>query len=830
MTPHTTASPEILLAQADWVRALVRKLVVDESSAEDIVQSTWLAAMTHSLREEASAASVRAWLAKVSRHLALRSHRDDVRRGKREEGAAREERLPSTAEVAEREDMRRRIVGAVLSLDEPYRTTLVLRYYEELSPRDIARAQDVNASTVRNRIARGHALLRERFERERGSQWRSSLLLALPRPSLRVWPAHVETSKWWIGGGLVASGAKIAGAVLLIVGVASLWRWMDSRRRAPDLVAATSCVESNAGDPASNSIDSPLTSAADEGSRRVVPAESAAAPARIPNRCELEVTLLTPDGAKLDRIPNRKEIVHRARSWLGAREVSRAQSETSFKDHAVSGSGEIDEITVAPSELTLSTGKTGGDGKPLQAVLNFSHVSIVGAPLVENARATLTNDHDNAYQQDLEGRGSFSIGGLTAGTWHLAVQVPGFLSCREDVEIREGESSKHVDVSLQPIVRLKVKLSGPRGEDIESLLDAIDHDAALGGRVQLIAFATHGAPGEHVPVRHSGDCYGAGIWFNRRECPSTELSALDGFMGVLELHEPLPVYAGISSRGFVLASKLVSAGEDTVEFVLSLDEIKNQLSSAMLRVVDGPSGLVLSGATVDLDRGDYGKVRVSDVPDVVFEGVTPGLKRLSISAPKHERVEAWVEIRAGCANDLGTWSLDPATSICGSVVDPDGRPIQCELELCSIDHLIPGVDAPSVTSARSNAEGRFEFHVAGRHRYVVRTTDGTWAAAPVLADASGGAIDDLVIHAAKCFEIVLAFPVEPPEDSYYSVETEDGLFVSSQRCCGLEPFRMRLGYGSYRVRLMQSAKVLSGRRVHVHDGGAEAGPEHTTSR
>src|SRR5205814_10341316 len=48
------ATPEELLAHAGWVRALARELVRDASTADDLVQETWLAALRHPPRAGSS--------------------------------------------------------------------------------------------------------------------------------------------------------------------------------------------------------------------------------------------------------------------------------------------------------------------------------------------------------------------------------------------------------------------------------------------------------------------------------------------------------------------------------------------------------------------------------------------------------------------------------------------------------------------------------------------------------------------------------------------------------------------------------------------------------
>lgn len=218
------SNPELLLAQADWVRSLVRRLVADESRADDVLQSTWLAALLHPPRDVHSVSALRAWLAKVSRRFVFRAHRSDIRRADREQFSARRERLPSTAEIVEHESARRTIVEAVLALSEPYRSTLILSFYEELAPREIAKRQGVNGSTVRNRLKRGLELLRERFEHERGEQWRAWCIGVLPI-------AAATKAGGVTGGVIVGSKLKIGIAAALALLVCTIaWKEIAGTR------------------------------------------------------------------------------------------------------------------------------------------------------------------------------------------------------------------------------------------------------------------------------------------------------------------------------------------------------------------------------------------------------------------------------------------------------------------------------------------------------------------------------------------------------------------------------------------------------------------------
>jgi RNA polymerase sigma factor (sigma-70 family) len=131
---------------------------------------------------------VRPWLARVARNVSIDRLRRAVRRRRHERRAARADATPSTGALAERVAWQQRVVAAVLALDAPYRTVVLLRYYEDLPPRRIAGRLGIPVNTVRSRLRRAHALLRGRLDREHGGRatWSVALLPLLARPAAPV--------------------------------------------------------------------------------------------------------------------------------------------------------------------------------------------------------------------------------------------------------------------------------------------------------------------------------------------------------------------------------------------------------------------------------------------------------------------------------------------------------------------------------------------------------------------------------------------------------------------------------------------------------------------
>jgi RNA polymerase sigma-70 factor (ECF subfamily) len=198
---------DALLADRDWVRRLARSLARDDAQADDLAQDGWVSAL-----RSPPARAVRAWWRRVLRRRAMELRREEDRRTAREERRAQP--TPVGAELLERLELEQAVAQAVRDLPGHYRDVVLLRYFEEMPPRAIAKRLAVPVETVRTRLKRAHELLRERLGEAR-RDWRAGMLLV-------AWPGSllggiaVETKK-------VAAGALALCLLLLSVGLL-VWR------------------------------------------------------------------------------------------------------------------------------------------------------------------------------------------------------------------------------------------------------------------------------------------------------------------------------------------------------------------------------------------------------------------------------------------------------------------------------------------------------------------------------------------------------------------------------------------------------------------------------
>ncbi len=169
----TPARTEELLEQFGWVRSLARTLVADESEAEDLTQETILTALRSPPRRQGG---LRGWLGTVVRNLAISRYRTGANRSRRERERTARVESPSALSVVQQAELHRRVVDAVLSLREPYRTVVLLRFFEEESTASIAVQRRTTEATVRSQVKRGLEQLRRRLERDFGG-WQTALFV-----------------------------------------------------------------------------------------------------------------------------------------------------------------------------------------------------------------------------------------------------------------------------------------------------------------------------------------------------------------------------------------------------------------------------------------------------------------------------------------------------------------------------------------------------------------------------------------------------------------------------------------------------------------------------
>lgn len=237
VTPQDQAFADALVAQSGWLRQLVRRLIDDRDAADDVCQTTLLQAWRH---RPSTDRGLRPWLATVARRLTTRQQKREAIRPALEGRAAGRDTSPSTSDVVERMAWQQNVVSAVMRLEEPYRTTLLMRFWENAPPRKVAEHFGIPVETVRTRIKRGLARVRAELDEEHGSRqaWVTAVLPLAEYSAAGIAMASIlatlMTKKLTLG----AAGALAAIALFALSNTFGSDDPIDSTQDSPAVIAA----------------------------------------------------------------------------------------------------------------------------------------------------------------------------------------------------------------------------------------------------------------------------------------------------------------------------------------------------------------------------------------------------------------------------------------------------------------------------------------------------------------------------------------------------------------------------------------------------------------
>ena len=148
-----------LTAELAWLRRLSRALLRDEG--DDLAHDTWLVAAKQA---PADGRPLRPWLSRVARNFARMGSRSNRRRERREQASQDVvDPTPSPEALVARAEAQRMLVDAVLALDEPHRSTVLLHYFEEVPSAEIGRRLGIPDGTVRRRLKEALDQLRSKL-------------------------------------------------------------------------------------------------------------------------------------------------------------------------------------------------------------------------------------------------------------------------------------------------------------------------------------------------------------------------------------------------------------------------------------------------------------------------------------------------------------------------------------------------------------------------------------------------------------------------------------------------------------------------------------------
>lgn len=680
---HGDVTLETLLQHRDWVRRLSRALSRDEASADDVEQTAWMTAMKSPPRH---AGNLRAWLASLVRTTARSIARGDERRVNRERVVAREPHA-SPHDTLERAELSRRLVEIVMTLREPYRTAVVLAYFDDLSPAEVAERTGVPATTARGRIHRGLVLVREELDRDHDGRRGAWLVALVPLAGdgTRGSIGSPATASAVLGGLVMSTKTKIAAGIVLalLVGVL-LWKrdaGLESSTSAALVPQAPTLVVHA---PASASAVVPRV---ERASIDATPGSQIAAPT-----ASLDVTVLWDrDGspaANVGVVLVRWDAALRRTARVTSTDAhgrARFDAVTTGTANLFVDRGVMTRLEVEPGEQKSTTLRI-PDGPRVRGRV----VTTQGAPAAAAQIRLSWSDRDPssstlAAQTDVDGR--FDLG--MVGEGH-------FVSARAP-----GHAPSH-----------SREVTSVRGQAVELVLTLLGDAGRIAGHVTDAA----GDPVE-----------GANVMIGS-EFPSQETFP-DGTLGSAPPALPLITSAdgSFGADGIALGGTQVTVrAPEFAPYTTTCDVRKGETTTLDVVLASGgtirgtvrdAAGALAGRARIDVER--HGHIafaieRVSDDGTYAIDHLPSGRLTLRVDGDARGRALAQVEVVEGGVTE---WNvvLDCEPSISGVVLDAAGAPIPGarvaarigEDRLTAQQFEAMQAHQANANSARTDAQGRF---------------------------------------------------------------------------------------------------------------------------
>src|SRR5688572_16744288 len=199
---------EIVARHQAMVCGIAFGIVGDFAASEDAAQEAFLTAWRkfHDLREPER---LRQWLAQIARNAALGHLRRKRGEAPLEAAEALPDESPAPDEAAATEEEAELVRDSLAKLPELYRLPLILFYREGQSVRAVAESLSISEDAVKQRLARGREMLRDRM---------SGLVETV---LTRSTPTAVFTMAIAVAIGALAAPAVMAGAVFATASAAS---------------------------------------------------------------------------------------------------------------------------------------------------------------------------------------------------------------------------------------------------------------------------------------------------------------------------------------------------------------------------------------------------------------------------------------------------------------------------------------------------------------------------------------------------------------------------------------------------------------------------------
>lgn len=157
---------ELVRRHQHWLHRIVRAIVQDSATADDVVQDAFVRAYL-ALRRCPDVSGFRPWIRVIATRLAFNARRDTASRRRKLQDAAQQPTRKSTPPPNPEAEL---IILLLTKLKPKEREMLMLRYLEDLSIREIAETLQIGESAVKMRLSRSRAEFARVYEQEQGHE------------------------------------------------------------------------------------------------------------------------------------------------------------------------------------------------------------------------------------------------------------------------------------------------------------------------------------------------------------------------------------------------------------------------------------------------------------------------------------------------------------------------------------------------------------------------------------------------------------------------------------------------------------------------------------
>jgi RNA polymerase sigma factor (sigma-70 family) len=487
----------VLLRDLEWVQRLAFRMCSDWALAEDLRQEAALALIG---QRGVGETGRRQWLAGVVRNKLRMQRRSDGRRRDREADAARAEVVSLDVDVVERAESQREVADAVLRLREPYRTTVLHRFFDQWTPTEIAERTGTSVDTVKSRLKRGLQALEDdlsrtfrdaddRSEGAFGAGWFSALLpLAVMESNRRALAASASGAQGLASVSITTVGLLpmiskalfLPLSLLVLYGVFLLSRpsvdeGAPTTAAAPEVAEALSVESSDQAERAEDVLRRPSTPE--------VASPSDAAEGALPPGYDLSGQVMDDRGGSLTGVrvslhEGGGELLGEAKTGpdgrfaLSVPQQDESQLELRFEGEWFHSSEWLEFGGRGyRGRLPLTAGARDLGGIVLEAagavsgtVVDADGAPVAGATLTTWGGATTTSAED----------GSFRLDRLSPGADGLEVRADGAPIAEVEFTVRASEIVDGVDVRLRPSRSIVGRVVDRRGQPVPDALVELD--------------------------------------------------------------------------------------------------------------------------------------------------------------------------------------------------------------------------------------------------------------------------------------------------------------------------------------------------------------------